>query len=153
MCKTIALLFSVMLLGFYFTAFANAAQRESHINMSARETRIRILFDNEAVVVVLFNNSVSRDFASLLPMTTTFEDYDRSEKITYLPRKLATQGGITGGSVQGDFAYYAPWGNLAVFYKGFGNDSNLHLLGRIESGKEKLATMSGNFDALIEIVE
>jgi hypothetical protein len=151
--KIIALLSSILLLGFSFTTFANSAHGGSHMNMSAQEIRIRILFNNEAVIVVLFNNPVSRDFVSLLPLTATFEDYARAEKITSLPRKLATQGGITNGSVQGDFAYYAPWGNLAVFYKGFGNGSNLYLLGRIESGKEKLATMSGNFDARMEIVE
>jgi hypothetical protein len=150
--KAIAL-FSAMLLGFYTLAIADAAHGGSQMNKSAQEIRIRILFNNEVAVVVPFNNPVSKDFASLLPMTTMFENYARAETITYLPRKLATQGGITGGAVQGDFAYYAPCGNLAVFYKGFGNDSNLYLLGRIESGKEELAAMSGNFDARIEIVE
>jgi hypothetical protein len=151
--KKASALFSTMLFGFCFTVFANAAHGENHMNDSTQEIKIRILFNNEEAVAVLFNNPVSIDFASLLPMTTMFEDYAGTEKITCLPRKLVTQGGITGGAVQGDFAYYAPWGNLAVFYKGFGNDSKLYLLGRIESGKEKLAGMSGNFDARIEIVE
>lgn len=146
--KKITLLLCVIAIVLCCTAVANAAQGARHM-----ETRIRIVFNNEETVVALFDNPVSKDFVSLLPMTVTFKDYARTEKITYLSRKLDTQGGITGGHIQGDFTYYAPWGNLAVFYKGFGNDSNLYLLGRIESGKEKLAGMTVNFSARIEIMK
>ena len=151
--KKVAALLSTILFCACFTAFADIAYGEKGMNGNGTETRVRILFNNEEAVVTLFDNPASRDFASLLPLTVTFEEYAGVEKITYLPRKLATQGGITGGRVEGDFAYYAPWGNLAVFYKGFGGGNSLYLLGRIESGKEKLAGMSGNFEARLEIVE
>lgn len=116
-------------------------------------TRLRIAFDGKEAWVIMFDNPVARDFLSLLPLTVTLEDYARTEKIYHLPRKLATGGGQTGSSVQGDFCYYAPWGNLAVFYNGFGHGGGLYILGRIESGKEALGAMKGDFTATIELVE
>ena len=143
-----------MLLVFYFVTGAHAqSSGVNPMDKNAQETKISITFNNEEVIVVLFDNPVSRDFVSLLPMTVTFEDYAGIEKITYFSRKLTTQGGVSGRDVQGDFTYYAPWGNLAVFYKGFGSASGLYILGRIESGKEKLAAMNNNFSARIERME
>ena len=39
----------------------------------------------------------------------------------------------------GAFTYYAPWGNLAIFYRDFGYAVGLVELGRISSGVERLA--------------
>jgi hypothetical protein len=38
----------------------------------------------------------------------------------------------------GDVAYYAPWGNLAIFYKEFRYSKGLIRLGRIDAGVEAL---------------
>jgi hypothetical protein len=103
-------------------------------------------------VIALYDNPVSSNFAALLPLSVTFRDYAGEEKIADIPRKLATAGGLSAKDVQGDFAYYAPWGNLAVFYKGYGKDEGLYILGRIESGKEWLAGQQNDFIARIEIV-
>lgn len=121
--------------------------------MNPTDTKVRIFSGNQEAVVVLYDSPVSRDFVSLLPMTATFEDYAKTEKITYLPRKLTTDGGVTSSKAEGDFTYYAPWGNLAVFYKGFGKASGLYILGRIESGKEWLTGLHGSFTARIEVME
>lgn len=113
-------------------------------------SKVRIIFHQQEVIVELFDNPASRDFLSLLPLTLEFSDYAGVEKITYLPRRLITEGTPTPHDAAGDFTYYAPWGNLAVFYKGFGNDGQLYVLGRIESGKEKLAAMPRTFTARVE---
>ena len=39
----------------------------------------------------------------------------------------------------GDIAYYAPWGNLAIFYRDFGFSDGLILLGRLDDGAETIA--------------
>lgn len=39
----------------------------------------------------------------------------------------------------GDVAYYAPWGNLALFHKGFRHSAGLVRLGRISHGVQRLA--------------
>ena len=51
----------------------------------------------------------------------------------------------------GDIAYYAPWGNLAIFYKDFGYSRGLIGLGRIDSGIEALR-VPGSLKVTIERV-
>ncbi|MNU08615.1 hypothetical protein D3C72_2547400 [compost metagenome] len=53
----------------------------------------------------------------------------------------------------GDLTYYAPWGNLAIFYKDFDYSSGLIHLGVIESGIDRLARVNGDFDVRIERIE
>jgi hypothetical protein len=116
------------------------------------KTQVRILFNGKEARVTMVDNATARDFLALLPLTVTLEDYANSEKINYLPRKLTTTGGQNAEQVKDDFCYYAPWGNLAIFYMGFGYGTSLYVLGSIESGKEELATMGKSFTATIELI-
>jgi hypothetical protein len=53
----------------------------------------------------------------MLPLDLTLNDYSTNEKIAYLPRKLSEDGSDSfSGEAIGDLCYYAPWGNLAMFY-------------------------------------
>jgi hypothetical protein len=47
--------------------------------------------------------------------------------------------------------YYAPWGNLAIFYRDFGYSKGLIRLGRIDSGMEAL-NVQGSVKVSIEVV-
>jgi hypothetical protein len=99
--------------------------------------KIRIDVDGTSVTATLDETAAARDFVSLLPLTLTLEDYNRTEKISDLPKKLSTQGAPAGVEPsKGDIAYYAPWGNLAIFYKDFPYSRGLVKLGRIDSGIE-----------------
>jgi hypothetical protein len=99
---------------------------------------IRFTIDGkELVTATLMDNATARDFLALLPITLTLEDHAGTEKISYLPRKLSTAGAPAGSDPSvGDIAYYAPWGNLAIFYKDFSYSRGLVLLGRIDSSIE-----------------
>ncbi len=123
------------------------------LNSSAKENmRIRITIGSRTIQGTLADNATARDFAALLPMTVTLEDYERTEKIHYLPRKLSTAGAPAGIDPSvGDITYYAPWGNLAIFYRDFGYSTGLVSLGRIDSGVELLAE-PGPLKARIEVV-
>jgi hypothetical protein len=134
-------------------ALAAPAETDAMWNGAQAPARVRMSFGSDNAVVMLFNNPASREFAAMLPMTLEFEDYAGEEKIAYLPRRLASPGGAPSETPPGDFTYYAPWGNLAVFYKGFGRADGLQILGRIESGKDRLAGMKGHFSARLEILE
>ena len=115
--------------------------------------RIRLMIDGKAVDASLLDNATARDFLSLLPLTLTLEDYASTEKISYLPRKLSTAGAVAGSDPSvGDITYYAPWGNLAIFYRDAGYAKGLIPLGRIESGIEVL-NMPGSLHVTIERVE
>jgi hypothetical protein len=92
----------------------------------------------------LVDSETTRDFLSLLPLELTLSDYRETEKISDLPRQLSTAGAPEGHDPDvGDITYYAPWGNLAIFYRDFGYSPGLVRLGRIDSGIEALAASSG----------
>ena len=117
-------------------------------------TRIKLSYDGGEAIVELLDNPASRDLVSMLPLTLKFSDYNNVEKIAYPPRKLSTAGasfGLTPSA--GDFALYAPWGNLVAYYRGFRHSGDLVHLGRFTSGIEQLAKKDGEFSVRIEAVE
>jgi hypothetical protein len=117
------------------------------------DVKVKLTFNNEEVIVNMYDNPTSRDFLSQLPFTITLEDYAGTEKISYLSKKLSTEEAPSGSDPSvGDLAYYAPWGNIAIYYKDFGYSNELIKLGKIESGLENLETMNDNFTVHIEKV-
>ena len=63
------------------------------------------------------------------------KDYASTEKVSDLPRRLTTKGAPAGvDPAPGDIAYYAPWGNLAIYYRDFGYSRGLVRLGKLDSG-------------------
>jgi hypothetical protein len=118
---------------------ARPAPTTDRPNQGTDAMKIRLMLNGRAMTATLLDNATARDFLALLPMTLTLEDYAQTEKISYLPRKLATAGAAAGSDPSvGDITYYAPWGNLAIFYKDFRYSSGLIQLGRIDSGIELL---------------
>jgi len=99
--------------------------------------KIRIDVEGTRVTATLDDNETSRDFVSLLPLTLTLKDYAATEKISDLPKRLSTKGTPPGVDPSiGDIAYYAPWGNLALFYKDAEYARGLVKIGTLDSGVE-----------------
>lgn len=106
--------------------------------------KIRISAGKTVLTATMLDNATSRDFLSMMPMSLTIRDYAGTEKVSDLPRKLSTQGAPSGSKPSiGDITLYAPWGNLAIFYKDFGYASGLIILGKIDSGIDKLSQLNG----------
>ena len=102
---------------------------------------IKMTIAGQIIMATLEESHSARDFFAMLPLTLPLEDYASTEKIAYLPRKLTTQDAPKGIDPDaGDITYYAPWGNLAIFYRDFGYSTGLIKLGRIESGLTHLTT-------------
>lgn len=122
-------------------------------NVSMANARIKLTVNGNEVFVRLDDNVASREFLEMLPLTLTFEDFNSTEKIATLPSELNADGLPSGYTPEvGDFSYYAPWGNVSVFYKDFRYSNSLYKLGTIESGTEILGNISGNFEVTIERV-
>ena len=123
------------------------------IDQGVNAMKIRIELEGTFLTATLNDTKAARDFAALLPLTVTLEDYNATEKIADLPRKLSTAGAPSGSDPDvGDIAYYAPWGNLAVYYQDFGYSAGLVKLGRIDGGVEALRR-AGNIRATIARIE
>ncbi len=127
-----------------------SAPQTSTQNQEAGPMNIRLTINSQVLSATLEDNAAARDFLGLLPLTLELEDYASTEKIAQLPKKLTTTGtpaGIT--PAVGDITYYAPWGNLAIFYKGFGYAEGLVRLGRI-TGDIQVLRGRGPLKARIE---
>lgn len=106
--------------------------------------------DNQAIIEML-DNDAAKNFMDMLPLTLTFEDYNKTEKISYLPEELTIGTSPTDCDPDiGTFAYFAPWGNLSVFYEDFRQSDSLVPLGTFESGIEFFSEMDANFTVTIE---
>ena len=100
----------------------------------------------------LIDSKATRDFISLLPLNLTLVDFAGTEKISDLPRRLSTEGAPSGSDPSvGDMCYYAPWGNLAIFYGDSGYASGLVILGTIDSGIEA-PDVPGSVKVTIELI-
>jgi hypothetical protein len=97
---------------------------------------IRLTIDGHPVDAALNDSAAARDFADQLPLTLDLEDFHQTERIADLPRKLDTSGAPDAAvPTVGDLAYYAPWGNLALFYRdGDSASTGLVILGHIDGG-------------------
>jgi hypothetical protein len=105
----------------------------------AAMTRIHVIVGDETLSATLDDTAAGREFAALLPLELTLADYNATEKVADLPRRLDTSGAPDSYTPKaGDITYYAPWGNLAIFYKPF----------RTSRGLVRLGAFDGPIDAL-----
>ena len=131
-------------------ASSQPAAKENEIT----QNKIRIATPDGDIIVVLEDNSASADLLNRLPMTVHFEDFNNTEKISYIDGKLDTSNAVTEYTpLAGAFAYYIPWGNLSVFYEDFRQSSGLASLGTVESGMEYVKTMDKYDSVTIERLE
>ncbi|MFD5464583.1 cyclophilin-like fold protein [Kitasatospora sp. NPDC127059] len=102
---------------------------------------IRVTLDGTPVEAVLNDSPAARDLAAMLPLTVALEDFHGTERIGYPPRKISTSGTSAPAVAKaGDIAYYAPWGNLALFHKdGPAPSPDLLILGRLDTDPDAIA--------------
>lgn len=112
--------------------------------------KIRIAFAEESFTATLEDNASAREFAAMLPLDLSIEDFGGNEKIARMPRKLQTLArGPVSDPAPGDLCIYVPWGNLAFFYDSYESTRDLVRLGRLNGGIEPLL-VRGEFPLRIE---
>lgn len=103
--------------------------------------RILVIVGKETLTATLDDTPAGRDFATLLPLQLSLRDYNATEKIADLPRTLdITDMPASYTPKAGDITYYAPWGNLAIFYRPF----------QTAKGLVRLGAFDGAIDALVK---
>lgn len=135
----------VMLISFYALSAKDMMNQPTETNI-----KIKITVSGQTVSAALNDSRAAQEFLALLPLTLELTDFGQTEKIADLPQKLSTVGAPAGFTPEkGDLAYYAPWGNLAIFRRDFRYSENLIKLGRIETGLEAL-DVPGHVKAVFE---
>lgn len=106
--------------------------------------RISVNANGDVVVYELNGSRAARDLYAQLPLGIKVEDYGGKEKIFYPPKKLATADTPPARDARaGTLAYYAPWGDVVMFYDRFGSAAGLYELGRAVSGHEHIEHLTG----------
>ncbi|MCF4141005.1 hypothetical protein L1856_35555 [Streptomyces sp. Tue 6430] len=106
---------------------------------------IRLAVDGGPVAAGLNDSATARDFAGLLPLTLDLKDFHQAEKIVDLPRRLSTSGAPEGAAPEaGDLGYYAPWGQLVLYYRDVPYADGIVILGHLADDRDtdRLATAS-----------
>ncbi|MCB0662977.1 MAG: hypothetical protein KDC24_09570 [Saprospiraceae bacterium] len=105
--------------------------------------RIVIQVGDTQIDAMLFDNPTTRSFLKQFPLTVTVEDHAGTEKIFYPKPPLDKKGAPDGAKpVKGDIMYYAPWDDVAIFYKSFRYAPGLIPMGNIQ-----------DVDALVEALQ
>lgn len=115
-------------------------------NTSERKAamKISVTAAGNTTVFKLNDSGAAKSLYAQLPLSITVEDYAGKEKIFYPPKKLDTADTPQGAAHEaGTLAYYAPWGDVVMFYERFGAAAGLYTLGHAVSGAEQIQKMSG----------
>ncbi len=118
----------------------------------ASGTRFRVIVGDTTLTGHLFDNATARDLASQLPLTLSFRDLNRVEKTAPLPGKLSIDGMPVGDDPHvGDLGYWAPDGDLVLYYGEVGYWAGIMRIGEIDGDMQAVARQAGDVDASIDL--
>lgn len=118
-----------------------AAQAEA-----AAADRLAVRCGDIEVIYELNDSPAAASLAAQLPLTLEVEDYSTNEKIFYPPQELDTSDTPAAEGGAGTLAYYAPWGDVVMFYGDYSANSSLYELGEAVSGADQISRMSGSIE-------
>ena len=105
--------------------------------------QISVKANGKATVFELNNSPAAKDLYAQLPLSIKVENYSDNEKIFYPPKKLNITDTPQADAQAGTLAYYAPWGDVVMFYGKFGSAAGLYELGHAITGRGYIRGMSG----------
>ncbi len=116
-------------------------------------TAIRITVADHTVIAQLAENPTAQDLAEQLPLTLSFRDFNRVEKIADLPRPLTMEGVPPGDDPEiNDIGYYAPSRNLVFYYGDVGYWNGIVRIGRFnDEDIDLIEHQPDGFEATIEL--
>ena len=117
----------------------------------AQTMQIQLEFEGKYVKVGLEDNAASREFVAQLPLSLEFSDYVGKEKIAHLPKPLSVKNTAGYDPQIGDLFYFAPWGNIGIFYAKQPPYNGLVYLGKVLDSKslEILKSQKKNFKVVL----
>lgn len=115
---------------------SNAWEDQKTMNISVKAKGNTTVFE-------LNSSRAAKDLYAQLPLSITVKNYGSNEKIFYPPKKLETADTPLADARAGTLAYYAPWGDVVMFYDSFGSAAGLYELGQAVSGSEYIQEMTG----------
>lgn len=122
------------------TTISSAAVKTTSVT---KKNRLQITDNYHHKVIFKLNNSkATKSLKKQLPLKVKVRNYSSNEKIFY-PNKLKTRNTPLSQGKKGDLAYFAPWGDVVMYYGDAGPYDGLYQLGKCISGKNQIAKLKG----------
>jgi hypothetical protein len=118
----------------------------SHASEKQMTIKIHIKANGRTTEFELNNSPAAQDLYAQLPLRIKVGNYSINEKIFYPPKKLNTADTPKANAKAGTLAYYAPWGDVVMFYGSFGSAPGLYELGHAVSGSDYIQGMTGTLE-------
>lgn len=119
---------------------------------AANAPQIRVIVGGTVLTGRLWDNATARDLIAQLPLTLTFRDFNRLEKIAQLTRKLSMDGVPPGDDPSPrDIGYYAPSGDVVFYYGDVGYFTGIVRIGQFDGSMDAITSQTGDFTARIEL--
>lgn len=98
------------------------------------------------IIFMLNDSPAAEALYQQLPFTAEVENFSTDEKIFYPPVKLETENTPAAKAELGSLCYYAPWGDVVIFYAQSRAGDGLYVLGHAISGIELLEELHGEIE-------
>ena len=106
------------------------------------------LSSGDAFEASLYSNPVAADLAVRLPLTLTFTDFNRVEKVARLDSPLRVRGvPDRDGPAPGEIGYYGPSQGVVLYYGDVGTWPGLVRIGRFDLDLDVLRRLPDGFTA------
>lgn len=111
--------------------------------------RMDIIIGERRFSASLMDNTTTRIFQKLLPLTLNMTELNQNEKFAELPQSLPTDANNTGTIKKGDILL---WGKdtLVIFYKTFTTSYSYTRIGTIDE-PEQLAEVLGKGNVIVRL--
>lgn len=116
-----------------------------------QEVKIRFTDGTNEVIVLLNDSKLSESLVAQLPFTFDFEDYAHNEKNGTVPEKLTTDKNFEAECPKGSLGYFAPWGNLCLFFEVAPAYPGQYVLGTVEGDSDDIKKLGNK--VTVEIAE
>lgn len=132
-------------------SMADKVDMQKEVNLVVKTNpplQLRVSSGDKIVIYELHDNVAARQLYNQLPLIIEVKDYGNSEKIFYPPEKLNTANLPLASARSGTLAYYAPWGNVVMFYEDFHSANGLYELGYAVSGNRHIKDLTGTIELI-----
>ena len=113
---------------------ADAQSEAADSGLALSDMQIRVESNGNTIVFELNDSQAACELYEQLPLSIEVEDYSTNEKIFYPTQELDVSDAPLAEAGAGTLAYYAPWGDVVMFYEDFGGAGGLYELGEAVSG-------------------
>lgn len=113
---------------------------------------LRVQCGEVTVIYELNDSPAAQSLLLQLPLTIEVKPYSTNEQTFYPPEKLnITDSPAITSAKAGTLAYYAPWGDVVMFYGDFsGGSGGLYELGIAVEGNDAIQNLSGTITVTVK---